>query len=206
MANECSAARGGIRQSGSGGTGNRGGIGLASTRDNRFWRLCPKLDQEIPSRLKKWRTELAKQYPLDTIVNSYWLPTIRAGIEINRHNPAKAIETLQVAAPYEMGLATAWPGSRGVPVSRLCARPGLFTPEQRKRSRSRISEISDHRGIVVNCPLGALANLGLARAYASRATERRRVSAYQDFFAAVERCRSRYSHLRQAKSEYAKLK
>ena len=48
--------------------------------------------------------ELAKRFPSDTFVRSVALPAIRASIEISRGNPAKAIELLQAATPYENGL------------------------------------------------------------------------------------------------------
>lgn len=52
---------------------------------------------------EKIAQDLAKRFPRDTLINSYWLPTINAAIEINRRNPSKAIEILQVTAPYELG-------------------------------------------------------------------------------------------------------
>ena len=48
--------------------------------------------------------DLAKRFPQDTVVQSVWLPTIRAQIETGRKNPARSIELLQAAAPYELGM------------------------------------------------------------------------------------------------------
>ena len=39
----------------------------------------------------------------------------------------------------------------------------------------------DHRGVVMNCPLGALAHLGMARASARQGDTAKARSAYQDF-------------------------
>jgi eukaryotic-like serine/threonine-protein kinase len=58
----------------------------------------------------KLASELNKNYPLDTLVQNYWLPCIRAAMELERKNPGKAVELLQSAAPYELGQPTAWAG------------------------------------------------------------------------------------------------
>ena len=47
--------------------------------------------------------EVAKLFPLHTLINSISLPIIRAQIEINRGNPSKAIDLLQPALAYEFG-------------------------------------------------------------------------------------------------------
>jgi hypothetical protein len=46
--------------------------------------------------------ELAKQFPLDTLVQNYWLPSLRAEVEVQKSNPLHAIELLQPAHDYEM--------------------------------------------------------------------------------------------------------
>jgi eukaryotic-like serine/threonine-protein kinase len=47
--------------------------------------------------------QLAKEFPENTILNGYWLPTIRASIELGQKNPAGAVELLRAASPYELG-------------------------------------------------------------------------------------------------------
>ena len=47
--------------------------------------------------------KLAKEFPHDTVVNSYWLPMVRAAIEMNRRNSGKAVEELRAAQGYELG-------------------------------------------------------------------------------------------------------
>ena len=47
--------------------------------------------------------ELAEQNPSDTMIQYYWLPTIRAAIDLSSRAPAKAIERLQAALPYDLG-------------------------------------------------------------------------------------------------------
>ncbi len=64
----------------------------------------------------------------------------------------------------------------------------------------------DHRGIVMNCPLGALAHLGLARAYALQGDAAKARTAYQDFLALWKDADPDIPILKQARAEYAKLK
>ena len=63
----------------------------------------------------------------------------------------------------------------------------------------------DHRGIVLNFPLGALARLNLARAYAVSGDTNKSRTAYQDFFALWKDADPDIPILKQAKEEYAKL-
>jgi hypothetical protein len=66
-------------------------------------------------------------------------------------------------------------------------------------------KILDHRGIVLNFPLGALAHLGLARAYALQGDTTKARTVYQDFFALWKDADPDIPVLQQAKAEYAKL-
>ena len=66
-------------------------------------------------------------------------------------------------------------------------------------------KVIDHRGIVLNFPLGALARLGLARAYGVQGDMARARSAYQDFFALWKDADPDIPILKEAKVEYAQL-
>jgi eukaryotic-like serine/threonine-protein kinase len=67
-------------------------------------------------------------------------------------------------------------------------------------------KILDHRGITVNCPLGALARLGLARAYALAGESAKSRAAFQDFFNTWKTADPEIPVLREAKADSAKLK
>ena len=70
---------------------------------------------------------------------------------------------------------------------------------------SEFQKLRDHRGIVVNFPLGALARLGQARAYAMSGDTVKARTAYQDFFALWKDADPDIPILKEAKAEYAKL-
>jgi predicted Zn-dependent protease len=151
------------------------------------------------TRAEKLADELTKRFPLDTMINRYWIPTIRASIEIHRGNPAKAIDLLQPVAPYD--LARPFVGMYPVYIRGdaylLLRRGGEAAAEFQK--------ILDHRGIRVNEPIGALAHLGLARAYALQGDTGKARATYQDFLALWKDADSDIPILKQAKAEYAKL-
>ena len=61
---------------------------------------------------EKLAAELDKTFPLDTLVQRYWLPTIRAGVALERQDPNRAIELLKEASTVELGQPTplgVWP-------------------------------------------------------------------------------------------------
>jgi DNA-binding winged helix-turn-helix (wHTH) protein/tetratricopeptide (TPR) repeat protein len=148
--------------------------------------------------------DLAKAFPQDTVVQSVWLPTIRAQIEIDRKKPAESIELLQAALPYDLGmLSGSAPNSCLYPVyiraeAYLSARQGLAAAVEFER-------ILDHRGLVWNCATGALAHLGLARAYVLQGETAKARAAYQDFLTLWKDADSDIPIVTAAKAEYAKL-
>ena len=146
--------------------------------------------------------DLAKNYPEDTIVNSYWLPAVHAIMEVNRHNPAKALELLRAAQPYELGNPSPTVG----PLSPVYFRGYAFLAAgQGKEAAAEFQKLLDHRGIVLNSPIGALASLGLARGRAASGDHAEARTAYQDFFALWKDADPDVPILQQAKAEYAKL-
>jgi tetratricopeptide (TPR) repeat protein len=112
--------------------------------------------------------DLAKRSPLDTLVQSVWLPTIHAQIETGRKNAARSIELLQAAAPYELGmLSPSAPNSCLYPV--YVRAQAYLSAQQGSAAVAEFQKILDHRGLLWICATGPLAHLGLARAYALQA-------------------------------------
>jgi eukaryotic-like serine/threonine-protein kinase len=148
--------------------------------------------------------ELAKAYPANTILNFYWLPTIRASIEISRNNAPEAIELLRTVAPIELG----WPPpfqSAGTLYPVYLRGEAYLATHQNKEAAAEFLKILDHRGIVLNFPLGALAYLGLGRAYAQSGDTAKARSAYDEFFKLWAHADPDIPILKQAKAEYARL-
>jgi len=153
------------------------------------------------SEAQKLAGDLAERFPEDTLVQFNYLPTIRASISLVQNAVSTAIEELQVASPYELGNLPA--GLSLMPVyvraqSYLVAHDG-------RAAAAEFQKILDHRGVVVTDPIGALAHLGLGRAYALEDDNARARTAYQDFFTLWKGADPGIPILREAKSESFKL-
>jgi DNA-binding winged helix-turn-helix (wHTH) protein/tetratricopeptide (TPR) repeat protein len=148
--------------------------------------------------------DLGKRFPEDTLVQFNYLPTLRAKSALSRGNASKAIENLRAAAAYELGVSTGtyvWTGLYPIYVrgeAHLAAHQG-------SEAVAEFQKILDHRGIVVNEPIGALAHLGLARAYVLQGDTAKARAAYQDFLTRWKDADPDIPIFIAAKSEYAKL-
>ena len=147
--------------------------------------------------------ELEKNYPSETVLKVYWLPTVRAALDLNANDSTKALESLEAPAPYELGeppqfqVGTMYPAYvRGL--AYLAAHNGTAAAAQFQR-------ILDHPGITINFPTGPLARLGIARAYALSGDSPKARKAYQDLFTLWKDADPDVPILKQAKTEYAKL-
>ena len=148
--------------------------------------------------------ELAKGNPANSLLNYYWLPTIRAAVELSHKNPAKAIELLQPARDYELGYSA--PFQFGTLYPAYVRGEAYLALHQGSQATAEYQKILDHRGIVLNCPVGALAHLQIGRAYAMQGDIAKARAAYQDFLALWKDADPDIPILVAAKSEYAKLK
>ena len=148
--------------------------------------------------------DLGKRFPEDTIVQFNYLPTIHAQFALERNDTSRAIEALQVATPYELGLpgtGSFTPGLYPVYVrgdAYLAAHQGIDAAAE-------FQKILGHRGVVQNESIGTLAHLGLARAYVLQRDTGKASAAYQDFLTLWKDSDPDIPILKQAKAEYAKL-
>jgi tetratricopeptide (TPR) repeat protein len=147
--------------------------------------------------------ELEKNYPSATVLKVYWLPTVHAALELNANNFTQALESLEAAAPYELGLPDQFQLGTMYPVyvrglAYLSVHDGTAAAAQFQR-------IVGHPGVVVNFPLGALARLGLGRAYVLSGDKDKARAAYQEFLTLWKDADPGVPILQQAKVEYAKL-
>jgi eukaryotic-like serine/threonine-protein kinase len=142
--------------------------------------------------------DLDKRFPENTIVQSYYLPTLRAQLALSGNDPSRAVEVLQAAAPYELS-------SSGALYPVYVRGESYLAAHRGKEAAAEFQKILDHRGIVVNAPIGALAHLGQGRASALSGDKTRAKIAYQDFLALWKDADPDIPVLKQAKAEYAKL-
>jgi serine/threonine protein kinase/tetratricopeptide (TPR) repeat protein len=163
--------------------------------------------------------DLGKRFPLDTQVQSLWLPAIQAQLALNKKNPASALTALRAATSrVELGTVS-------FVCNISCLYPTYVRGEaylaagQGKDAAAEFQKIIDHSGIVWNCWTGALAHLGVARANALQSrtlqaqgqgaeadlARTRALAAYKDFLTLWKDADPDIRILKQAKTEYAKL-
>jgi serine/threonine protein kinase/tetratricopeptide (TPR) repeat protein len=148
--------------------------------------------------------DLAKRFPEDTIVQFNYLPTIRAQIALGRNDAAKAADTLQAASSYELGTAGGTTFSTNLyPI--YVRGQAYLAAKQGARAAAEFQRIVDWRGVVANEPIGALAHLGLARAYAMQGEVFQARTAYVDFLTLWKDADPGIPVLTQAKAEYGRL-
>ena len=158
--------------------------------------------------------DLNKRSPLDTQMQSLWLPAIQAQLALNRKNPVAALNSLPAASAIELGQIF-------FVANISCLYPtyvrgeAYLAAKQGRSATAEFQKIIDHSGIVWNCWTGALAHLGLARANSleSRSSQGadadaarvRALAAYKDFLVLWKDADPDIPILKEAKAEYAKL-
>ena len=173
---------------------------LSKGRDVKYQAaLALALTGDSP-RVQTLDDDLSKQFPEDTIVQFKELPTLHAQLALNRNEPLKAIEILQPATPYELGIMAMGAGLYPIYVrgkAHLAAHEG-------SQAASEFQKIIEHHSIGLN-PVGALAHLGLARAFVLEGDTVKARAAYQDFLTLWKDADSDVPILKEAKAEYANL-
>jgi len=157
------------------------------------------------NRAQRMGDDLARHFPSNTVINGYWLPSIRAAIEINHGRPERAIDVLQTAVPYELGYPNPEVGVARFLYPAFLRGQAYLSMRRGSEAAVEFQKFFDHRSMVENCPLSALARLGMARAYAQEGDAAKARVAYNNFFEMWKNADSEISILNQAKAEYARL-
>ena len=146
-----------------------------------------------------------KGFAEDTDVQFNYLPTLRAKLALMHSNPLQALNDLELAAPYELGLPAGgfynWPNMYPVYVRG----EAYLVAHRGSEAAAEFQKILGHRGIVLNEPISALAHLQLGRAYVLQGDTAKARAAYQDFLALWKHADPDIPILKEAKAEYAKL-
>jgi eukaryotic-like serine/threonine-protein kinase len=147
--------------------------------------------------------DLSKRFPEDTVVQGNLLPAIRAASALRNGEPGKAIAAL-ASVPYEMG-QTAQEVNFVLYPAYLRGEAYLAT-RQGAAAAKEFQKILDHPGLIENEPIGALAHLALGRAYVVSGNVAKATVEYQNFFSLWKDADRDIPILKEAKTEYAKLR
>ncbi len=178
-------------------------LALAPGRDVKVLATLALARVGDTARAKAMAEELEKSNPTNTVLKLYWLPILKAAIEVNDGHAAQALESLEAAAPYELGEPP--PTQEGTLYPAYLRGQAYLLARQGQAAATEFQKLIDHRGIVINFPIGALAHLQLGGAYAMNSDTAKAKSAYQNFLMLWKDADPDIPILKQAKAEYAKL-
>src|ERR1700730_3151093 len=177
---------------------------LSAGRDEQYGAALALASTGDAGRVQATANELSNRFSDDTIVHFNYLPTIHALVALSRNDSSKAIEALQPTAPYEIGTPGAGTFSPNLyPV--YVRAEAYLAGHHGSEAATEFQKIIDHRGVVVNAPIGALAHLGLARAYSLQGDNPKARATYQEFLSLWKDADPDVPILKVAKAEYAKL-
>jgi tetratricopeptide (TPR) repeat protein len=179
---------------------------LSSGRDLQYFAALAFAYTRDDARAKALADDLDKRFPEDTIVQFNYLPSVRGRLALNKGDASGALASLAAAAPYELGatraIDLAW-----TPMFPVFVRGEAYLAARRSsEAAAEFQKILDHRGLVLNQPIGALAHLGLGRAYVLQGDMPKAKAAYQDFLTLWKDADPDIPVLQQAKAEYKKLR
>ena len=147
------------------------------------------------ARAAKLADDVAQKRPYDTLVQFVEVPLVKAQIEMNQGNPAKAIDLLDGALVYARA-------NSGV----LYVRGNAYLKAGRGADAVQaFQRLQDLKNIINVDPVMPLAKPGLARAYVMADDKARARVAYQDFLALWKDADPNVPLLREVKAEYARL-
>jgi tetratricopeptide (TPR) repeat protein len=181
-------------------------LALASTRDVQALAALALARSGERDRPRTMADELEERHPRNVRMTGYWLPAARAATELPLGRPARAVEALQAALPYELGVANP-PIAVAATLYPVYLRGLAYLAlEDGRAAAVEFQKFVDHRGVVVNHPLGALARLGLARAYSRQGDTTRARAAYEELLTIWTEADPELPLLAQVRSEHARLK
>ncbi len=155
---------------------------VSEGRDTRILAALALARAGDTERARMLAAKLLQEFPLDTTLNGYWLPVIEAAAQLHTGDPGRAISELETARRYELGQSSIFQIAAFGPMYPVYLRGEAFLlSQQGGAAAAEFQRIIDHPGLIQNFPLGALAHLKLARAYALQRDQAKARDAYREF-------------------------
>ncbi len=137
-------------------------VRLADTLDTQVLAALVLARAGDPSQAQVLADSLERRFPQNAELNGYWLPSIRAAIQLHRRKPAEAIKTLEPTAPYELAYPRPQLEGGSLMYPAYLRGQAYLLLHQGSEAGGEFQKLIDQRAVVVNCPFGALAHLWLA--------------------------------------------
>jgi DNA-binding winged helix-turn-helix (wHTH) protein/Flp pilus assembly protein TadD len=148
--------------------------------------------------------DLEKTNPCNTLIKFYWLPTLRASLELRAGNPQAALSLLDMAAPYELSQASGVLNAANMYPAYVRGEAYLLA-HNGSAAATEFKKLVNNRGIVQNGILGALSMLQLARADVLMGDVPSARKQYGNFLSLWKDADPDVPILKRAEAEYAKL-
>jgi eukaryotic-like serine/threonine-protein kinase len=182
----------------------KGAVGVTTDRELEgeaaiVWALSGDVAQA-----QKLADDLSKRFPGATYVRFGSLPAVRGILAIRRGNAQEGIENLRAISSHELIYPINPVVFPMVPV--YVSSEAYLEAHRGAEAAAEFRVIVDNAGLVFNGPIGALAHLGLGRAYTLEGDRAKARAAYQDFLALWKDADPNIPILKQAEAEYAKLR
>ncbi len=178
---------------------------LTNSRDVQFLAAMAYAASGDASKAQTLVDDSKKRFPEDTLAQFNEIPTMEGQIALDHRDSSKALAVLQSSSRYELGQIGAGGATPALYPVWVRAEAYRMAGQGAEAVRE-YQKILDHRGAVINGIIGALAHLGMARAYALQGDTAKARVAYQDFFALWKDADPDLPVLVAARAEYAKLK
>jgi serine/threonine protein kinase/Flp pilus assembly protein TadD len=145
---------------------------------------------------EKGGVEIGKMFPTSTIMNAVALPQLHASMELKRNQPARVLDLLQSAVPYE----------RANPDVSYVRGLAYLQLKRGAEAAAEFHKILDHKGAYWGRGIWALSYVGAARGAALASDVAGARKSYQDFLALWKDADPDLPILAEARAEYAALK
>jgi len=172
-----------------------------SNRDGKLWLALAFARAGNIEQARKMADAIDQDSPLDTLVQNYSLPTIRAAMKLNANDPAGAIAVLQPSLKYELSFNFSFNGLYPAYIRGLA----YLQLGEGRLAAAEFQKLVDHKGLVAIDVIGALAHLQMARAQKMMGDEASARKWYEDFLALWKDADPDVPIYQQAKAEYTKL-
>ncbi len=172
-------------------------LSLAKDRDTLYGAAVAFALAGAVDRAQPLASQLDKDFPQDTVVQYIDLPSIRGAIALREKDPARAVQALEAARPYEAGVAAELLPAYIRGLAYLEAKDG-------ERAGIEFQKIIDHPGVVLIAPIGPLARLQMGRACMMQGRSAQAKAAYEDFLNRWKNADPDIPVFEKAKAEYRK--
>ncbi len=179
-------------------------LALVSGRDVRVLAALALARSGESDHAQRLADSLNSEFPLDTVMQHYTLPTIRATLALNKRDAKQAQEILQTASGYEACVPQIYVNTSPVPYPTYVRGLAYLKAGQAAKAVDEFETMI--RIYNWQYPIEAQAHLQLARAYAIQGDTAKAKAAYQDFLTLWKTADPDIPILIAAKVEYAKLK